>query len=53
MTVWDFNRTLWDHFNNILHNLDIHDELLDMAAINFAIIEEWHAGGEGVDSDGL
>jgi hypothetical protein len=47
MIVWDFNWTLWDHGNDVLHkNSDVHNELLDMAAMNFAIIEEWHAGGE-------
>jgi hypothetical protein len=48
MVVWDFTWTLWDYRNAILHNSDVHDNLLDMdAPIDLAIIEEWHAGGEG------
>jgi hypothetical protein len=46
MAVWDFTWTLWDHRNGVLHNLDVHDQLLDMDAIDLAIIKEWHAGGE-------
>jgi hypothetical protein len=45
MAVWDFTWTLWDHRNDVLHNSDVHDQLLDMDAIDLAIIEEWHAGG--------
>jgi hypothetical protein len=46
MAVWDFTWTLWDHRNDVLHNSDVHDKLLDMDAIDLAIIEEWHAGGK-------
>jgi hypothetical protein len=46
MTVWDFTRALWDHRNDVLHNSDIHDQLLDMEAIDLNIIEAWHAGGK-------
>jgi hypothetical protein len=45
MAVWDFTWTLLDHCNDVLHNLDVHDQLLDIDAIDLAIIEEWHAGG--------
>ena len=31
---------------DILHDSDIHDTLLDMDAVDLAIIEEWHAGAE-------
>ncbi len=46
MAVWEFTWTLWDHRNDVLHNSDVHDQLLDMDSIDLAIIEEWHAGGE-------
>jgi hypothetical protein len=46
MTVWNFTWTLWDHRNDVLHNSDIHDQLLDMDAIDLDLIEEWHAGGK-------
>ena len=46
MAVWDFTWTLWDHCNDVLHDSDVHDQLLDMDAIDLAIVEEWHAGGE-------
>jgi hypothetical protein len=46
MAFWDFTWTLWDHRNDVLHNSDVHVQLLDMDAINLAIIKEWHAGGE-------
>ena len=45
MAVWEFTWTLWDHRNDVLHNSDVHDQLLDMDATDLAIIEEWHAGG--------
>jgi hypothetical protein len=34
---------MWDHSNNILHNSDVYDHLIDMDATDFSIIEEWHA----------
>jgi hypothetical protein len=46
MAVWEFAWTLWDHCNDVLHNSDVHDQLLDMDSIVLAIIKEWHAGGE-------
>jgi hypothetical protein len=46
MAVWEFTWTLWDHCNNVLHNSDVHDQLLDMDSIDLAIIEEWHGGRE-------
>jgi hypothetical protein len=54
MVVWDFTCTLWDDWNDVLHNSDVHDKLLDMAAANFEIIEEeWHAARRrGVDLNG-
>jgi hypothetical protein len=44
MAVWNYTWTLWDHRNDVLHNLDVHNKLLDMDVINLTIIEEWHAG---------
>ena len=35
---------MWDHRNEILHNTDVSDQLLDMDGIDFSILEEWHAG---------
>jgi hypothetical protein len=35
---------MWDHRNDILHNSDVYDHLIDMDATDFSIIEEWHAG---------
>jgi hypothetical protein len=35
---------MWDHRNEILHNTDVSDQLLDMDGTALAIIEEWHAG---------
>jgi hypothetical protein len=35
---------MWDHRNNILHNSDVYDHLIDMDATDFSNIEEWHAG---------
>jgi hypothetical protein len=37
---------MWDHRNEVLHNSDVHDHLLDMDGIDFFIIEEWHAGSD-------
>jgi hypothetical protein len=35
---------MWDHRNDILHNTEVSDQLLDMGGTDFSIIEEWHAG---------
>jgi hypothetical protein len=35
---------MWDHCNEVLHNSDVHDHLLDMDGIDFSIVKEWHAG---------
>jgi hypothetical protein len=42
--IWELAWQMWDHRNEILHNTDIMDQLLDMDGIDFSIIEEWHAG---------
>jgi hypothetical protein len=46
--TWDISWSLWDHRNEILHTSDVLDKLLDMDSIDFAIIEEWHAGDEAL-----
>jgi hypothetical protein len=33
-----------DYRNNILHNIDVDDHLIDMNTADFSIIEEWQAG---------
>jgi hypothetical protein len=48
MAVWDFTWSLWDNCNESLHQLDVHDTLLDMDAVDLSIIEEWHAGGDNL-----
>jgi hypothetical protein len=45
MAVWDFTWTLSYHRNDVLHNSDVHNKLLDMDAIDLAIIKEWQAEG--------
>jgi hypothetical protein len=45
MAILDLTWMPWDdHCNDALHNSDINHKLLDMDAINLAIIEEWHTG---------
>jgi hypothetical protein len=45
---------MWDHRNEILHNMDVSDQLLDMDGTDFSIIEEWYARYDGlVVPDGL
>jgi hypothetical protein len=45
--TWDLSWSIWDHCNEILHTSDVQDKLLgDMDSIDFAIIEEWHAGSD-------
>jgi hypothetical protein len=46
IAVWDFTWTLWHHRNDVLHNSDVLDQLLDLDATGLAIIEEFNAGGE-------
>ncbi len=44
VAIWDLSWQMWDHRNEILHNTDVSDQLLDMDGIDFSILEEWHAG---------
>jgi hypothetical protein len=46
--IWDLSWSLWGHSNEVLHTLDDvqQDKFLDMDSIDFAIIEEWHAGSD-------
>ena len=46
MAIWDLSWQMWDHRNDILHNSDVYDHLIDMDATDFSIIEEWHAGSD-------
>jgi hypothetical protein len=46
LAIWDFSWSLWDHCNELLHKPEVQDQLLDMDAIDFEIIVEWHAGSE-------
>jgi hypothetical protein len=36
---------MWDNRNDILHNSDVYDHLIDMDTTDFSIIEEWHHAG--------
>ncbi len=46
VAIWDLSWQMWDHRNDILHNSDVYDHLIDMDATDFSIIEEWHAGSD-------
>jgi hypothetical protein len=39
---------MWNHRNEVHHTSDVQDKLLDMDSIDFAIIEEWHAGSDAL-----
>jgi hypothetical protein len=47
--LWNYSWTIWDHQNDHLHNLDVKDELLDMASIHNAIKPEWSRGIAGLN----
>jgi hypothetical protein len=42
LTIWELSWQMWDHRNDILHNSDVYDHLINMDATDFSIIEEWH-----------
>ena len=46
--IWDMSWTLWDHRNDVLHNSDMHDQLLDMETTDMRILEEWTVGTQGL-----
>ena len=47
--IWELAWQMWDHRNEILHNTDVSDQLLDMDGIDFSILEEWHAGYDDLE----
>jgi hypothetical protein len=44
LAIWELSWCMWDHRNDILHNSDVYDHLIDMDATDFSTIEERHAG---------
>jgi hypothetical protein len=44
LAIWELSWQMWDHCNGILHNSDVYDHLVNLDAMDFSIIEEWHAG---------
>ena len=46
VAIWELSWQMWDHRNDILHNSDVYDHLIDMEATDLSIIEEWHAGSD-------
>jgi hypothetical protein len=42
--IWDMSFHIWSIRNDILHNSDVLDTLLDMDRIDFVISEQWHMG---------
>jgi hypothetical protein len=38
LAIWELSWQMWDHRNDILHNSDVYDHLIDMDATDFSIL---------------